>query len=70
MFQLEVVIVIIGLWTETNLLHIYFNLLCLLFLLTLLQLIKKFRVINDSTNRGLRVWRDFHEIHLTLFGKL
>ena len=22
------------------------------------------------TNRGLRVWRDFHEIHLTLFGKL
>ena len=41
MFQFEVIVVLIGLRSETNLLHLYLHLLCLLLLGTFLQLIKE-----------------------------
>ena len=53
MFQLEVIIVLVGLRSETDFFHIDLHLLRLLFLCTLLQLIKELRIIYNSTN-----WRN------------
>ena len=52
MFQLEVVIMIICLRSETDLLHDHFHRFRLLFLLALLLLIKEFLIISNSTNGG------------------
>ena len=62
--QLEVVVVVVGLRTEANLFHIDLDLFSFLFLLTLLQLVQEFRVIDYSANRGLCIRGDFDQIGL------
>ena len=66
--ELEVVIVVIGLRSETNLLHLLLLLVRLcLFLLFLLR-VEEFLVVNDSADRRIRSSRDLDQIEVEVIG--
>ena len=66
--ELEVVIVVIGLRSETNLLHLLLLLVGLcLFLLFLLR-VEEFLVVNDSADRRIRSSRDLDQIEVEVIG--
>jgi len=60
---------VICLRTKTDFLHIDLNLFGFLFLLTFLQLVKEFRVIDNTTNRGLCVGRNLYKVRFVFFGQ-
>ena len=64
--ELEVVIVIVGLRTEANLFDFHLHLLGFQLLLLLLLLVEEFRIIDQSTNGGLRIGADLDEIYSLL----
>ena len=51
MLELELIVVLIGLGSETYFLNLDLHLLLLHFLLTLLLLIEELRVVDETTNR-------------------
>ena len=53
--EFEVVVVLIGLRSETNFLHLHLYLLCFQFLLPLLLLIEELGIVNHATNRWLGI---------------
>ena len=55
MLQFEVVVVIVGLGSETDLLHLLLHLLGLHFLGTLLLLIEELTIVDETTNRGIGI---------------
>ena len=63
MLQLEVIVVLISLRSETYFLDFHFSLLGFHFLGMLLLLIKEFAIVNKTTNRRLRIRRDFNKIN-------
>ena len=68
--ELEVIVMVIGLWSETYFLRFNLHLLGLDFLLLLLLLIEELAVINESANRRLRIGGNFYEVHALLLGHL
>ncbi len=70
MLQLEVVVVVVGLGSETDLLHNYLCRLGLDFLGLLLLLVEIFLIVENLAYRRLCVGRDFHQVELELFGYL
>ncbi len=67
MLELEVVVVVVGLRSETNLFDHYLGSLGFLFLLTLFLLVEEFLIVKNLAYRGLCGGRDFHEVELLLF---
>ena len=53
--ELEVVVVLVGLRSESDFLHLNLHLLGLHLLGVLLLLIEEFAVVNETTNRGLGI---------------
>lgn len=68
--KFESVVVIVGLWTETDFLDDSLDLLCLDFLLFLLLLVKELLVIEDAAYWRVGRWGDFDEVELKLVGQL
>ena len=64
--ELEVVIVVVGLRAEANLFDFHLHLLGFQLLLLLLLLVEEFRIIDQSTNGGLRIGADLDEIYSLL----
>ena len=69
MLELEVLVVVVGLRSETDFLHFNFHLLGLEFLLALFLLVEELAVVNQSTNGGLGVGADLYEVNILLLGK-
>lgn len=65
-FEFEVVVVFVCLRAETNFFYFYFHLLLLHFLCLFLLLVKELGVVNDTTNRWLRIWTYLYEIYTLL----
>ena len=63
MLQLELIVMLISLRSETNLLSLYLHLLLLHFLCMLLLLVKELRIVDYTTNRWLCIWRNLHEVY-------
>ena len=61
-FQLELIIVLIGLRSKSNFLRLYLDLLLTHFLLTLLLLIEKLAIVDDATNRWLSIGGYLHQV--------
>ncbi len=68
MLELEAVVMIVGLRTETDLLHHDFCSLGLLLFLTFLLLIEKLLIVEYLTYRRLGGRRDLNQIKPLLFG--
>ena len=66
MFEFEVVIVVIGLRTETDLLHLLLFLVRLRFLLLFLLSVKELLVVNDAADRRSSGRSDLDEIKVLL----
>ena len=66
MFELEVVVVVVGLRSEANLLDVHLHLLCLDFLLMLLLLVDELAVVDEPAYRRLCIWRNLYEVNSTL----
>ena len=67
--MLEVIVMLIGLRTETYLLHFNFHLLRLLLFLALLHLVKELRVLNQTANRRVCSRRNLHKVKFFFFCK-
>ena len=68
MFELEVEVMVVGLWAEA---YLFDSDLCgfsFLLFLSLFLLIEIFLVIHYFAHRGLRCGRDLYEVQLQLFG--
>ena len=68
MFELEVVVVIIGLRTETNLLHLLLLRVGFGFFLLFLLGVEEFLVIHYSAHRWHRCWSNLDEIEILVIG--
>lgn len=69
MFYLEVEVVLVGVGSETDLLHHRFRGLGLRLFFFLLLLIEELLVIYDPANGWVCRWYDLHKIQLPFFGK-
>ena len=67
-FELEVIVVVVGLRTETDFLNNDFDGLGFLFLLVLFLLVEELLVVKDFADGGLGVGRDFNEVEFLLVG--
>ena len=70
MLELEVIVVVVGLWTETNLLDYNLNLLCLDLLSLLLLLIEELLVVGNTAYWRICLGRDLDEVELHLISQL
>lgn len=64
--ELELVVVLVGLGSETNLLHLLTHLFLLQFLLATLLLIEELGIVDETTNRRLGIRRDLDQIDTLL----
>ena len=65
--ELEIVIMVVSLWSESDLLYVYLNLLSLNLLLMLLLLIEEFTEINQTAYRRFCIRGNLHQIYTFLF---
>ena len=70
MLELEIVIMLIGLGTETYLFHLLLHLLLLHLFLMLLLLVEEFRIVDDTTDRRLRIRRNLHKVNSLLMSQI
>jgi len=69
-FEFEVIVMIIGLWTKTNLFDILLLGICFrLFLLFLLR-VEEFLVVDDAAHGRCGSWSDLNEIEVLVIGYL
>ena len=68
MLQFEIVVMIIGIGSETDLLNHHFRDFCLDLLRLFLLLIEEFRIIDNPTDGGIGFRGDLHQIQTQLFG--
>ena len=66
MLELELVVVLVGLGSETYLLHLLTHLFLLQFLLATLLLIEELGIVDETTNRRLGIRRDLDQIDTLL----
>ena len=62
--EFEVIIVVIGLRTETDLLHLLLFLVCFRLFLFLFLRIEEFLVVNDAADRRRSRWSDLDEVKI------
>ena len=66
MLELELIVVLIGLRTETYLLYFHLYLLSLHFLLAFLLLVEELGIVDESTDRRISVRRYFNKVYSLL----
>ena len=69
-FELEVVVMIVGLRTETNLLHLLLFLVSLSFFLFLFLRVQELLVVNDAADRRRSRRSDLDEVEVLLIGNM
>ena len=70
MLELELIVVLVGLRSETDFLHLDLHLLGLHFFLALLLLVEELGVVDETANGRIGVGRDLHEIDPLLAGHI